>query len=229
MWFGILLLVFNVFPSRGSDAATVNQLCFKESPYAHKVRISLNAALGDEAYEWDENEQFYFQATMAYGMRKSMNKTFNVSDVHICQETSRISFYFVVTNETLQPVSKSDVEKAIRMVRSRFNNAFSLDDETLEFIGIEPTFAPVAEPSVKVWLIVFGVVMGLVIVALIVNIITGYRDRKKKARESEGGGEENEDKTLKGIENGIYCNSLVETQGRKNEAFCQDDDKLTKL
>ncbi|GCC17249.1 collectrin [Chiloscyllium punctatum] len=229
MWIGILLLVFNFFPSQGSDAMAGDQLCTKESPDAHKVRISLNAALGNEAYEWDESEQFYFQATMAYGMRKSTNKTFNVSNVLICVVTKRVSFYFVVTNETSGVVRKDEVEKAIRMVRPRFNDAFSLDDKTLEFVGIEPTFVPPTEPAVTVWLIVFGVVMGLIVIGLIVNIITGYKEKKKRARDSEGGGEENEDKTLKGIENGIYCNSLAGDKGQKNEAFCQDDDKLTQL
>ncbi|XP_078088406.1 collectrin [Mustelus asterias] len=231
MWFGILLLAFNLFSAAEPGVTAVNQFCYKGSPHAHKVRISLNAALGDQAYIWDECEQFYFQATVAYGMRKSMNKPFNISDVHICEETKRISFYFVVTDPShmLEPLPKTDVEKAIRMVRSRFNNAFSLDDHTLEFLGIEPTLAPASEPSVTVWLIVFGVIMGLIVVGLTAIIITGYRDKLKKARASEEDGEENEDKSLSGIENGIHCNTLGDTEGRNNEAFCPDDNKLTQL
>ncbi|XP_067882278.1 collectrin [Heterodontus francisci] len=231
MWFRILLLVFNLFLVTDSGATIVDQLCSKDSPNAQKVRISLNAALGDEAYVWDDSEQFYFQATVAYGMRKSMNKPFNVSNVHICEETKRISFYFVVTDpyNALKPFPKSDVEEAIRMVRSRFNNAFSLDDYTLEFVGIKPTLAPVSEQPVTVWLIVFGVIMGLIVVALIAIIITGHRDKMKKARASEEQDKETEDKSLKEIENGIYCNTQDGSEGQKNEAFYLDDDKLTKL
>ncbi|XP_078415655.1 collectrin [Cetorhinus maximus] len=231
MLFRILLLVLNLFLATESGATAVDQLCSKGSPYAHKVRISLNAALGDQAYVWDDSEQFYFQATVAYSMRKSMNKPFNVSDVHICEETKRISFYFVVTEpyNTLRPLPKTDVGEAIRMVRARFNSAFSLDDHTLEFLGIEPTLAPASEPSVLVWLIVFGVVMGLIVAGLITIIVIGHCDKVKRARASEEGDEENEDKSLKGIENGIYCNTLDGIEGQKNEAFYPDDDKLTKL
>ncbi|XP_072370449.1 collectrin [Scyliorhinus torazame] len=230
MSFGILLLAFNLFLATEWGATAVSHFCFKGSPYAHKVRISLNAALGDQAYVWDECEQFYFQATVAYGMRKSMNKPFNVSDVHICAETKRISFYFVVTNSSdlSKPLPKTAVEEAIRMVRPRFNNAFSLDDRTLEFLGIEPTLAPHSEPSVMVWLIVFGVIMGLIVVGLIAITIIGHRDKIKKTRASKERDEENEDKSLSGIENGISCNPLDGTEGHKNEALYPDD-KLTQL
>ncbi|XP_067848527.1 collectrin [Heptranchias perlo] len=229
MRFGILLIVFNVFMAAESGVITpLQKICSKDSPYAHKVRISLHAALGDQAYDWDDSEQFYFQSTVAYGMRKSMNRPFNVSDVHICEETKRISFYFVVTDAD-NPVPKRHVEVAIRMVRARFNNAFSLDDSTLEFVGIKPTLAPVKEQSFKVWLVVFGVVIGLVVVGLIAIIVTGQREKMKKARAAEEEEGENEDKNLKGTENGIYCNKLDGSEGLKNEAFCLDDDKLTQL
>uniref|UniRef100_UPI00398F8D3D collectrin-like n=1 Tax=Pristiophorus japonicus TaxID=55135 RepID=UPI00398F8D3D len=155
----------------------------------------------------------------------------SVSDVHICAETKRISFYFVVTDpdNALQPLLKADVEQAIRMVRARFNNAFSLDDHTLEFVGIEPTLSPVSEAPVTVWLIVFGIIIGLIVAGFIGIIITTHCDKMKKARAVEEDDEENEDKELKGTENGIDCNSLDGNEGQKNDAFCLDDVKLTQL
>ncbi|XP_069746384.1 collectrin [Narcine bancroftii] len=230
MWFMLLLLVFNPFITTESRATAAGQLCSKDSPYAFKVRISLKTALGDEAYEWDENEEFYFQATVAYGMRKSMSEPFNVSNVLICEETERISFYFVVTDpySPLKPIPKADVEKAIRMVRSRFNNAFSLDDQTLEFVGIEPTLAPAWEQPITVWLIVFGVIMGLIVLGLIMIIVTSQRDKMKKAKAAEKE-EENEEAYFKEADNGISCQTLCRSEGRQNEAFHLDDDKLTTL
>ncbi|XP_051870371.1 collectrin [Pristis pectinata] len=230
MCFMLLLIVFSPFMAAGSGATALGQLCFKDSPNAFKVRISLKTALGDEAYDWDESEQFYFQATVAYGMRKSMNKPFNVSDVHICEKTERISFYFVVTDpySGSKPLPKTDVENAIRMVRARFNNAFSLDDHTLEFVGIKPTFSPTPEQPVTVWLIVFGVIMGLIVVGLIMIIVTSQRDKMKKAKSAEKE-KENEEANFKGAENGISCQALCESEGCQNEAFYPDDDNLTTL
>lgn len=66
-----------------------------------------------------------------------------------------------------------------RMSRGRMNEAFRLDDSTLEFVGILPTLAAPYEPPVTIWLIVFGVVIGLVVIGAIALIITGLRDRKK--------------------------------------------------
>lgn len=65
------------------------------------------------------------------------------------------------------------------MVRARFNNAFSLDDNTLEFIGIEPTLAPAWEQPVTVWLIIFGIIMGLIVFGLIMIIVTGHREKMR--------------------------------------------------
>lgn len=65
------------------------------------------------------------------------------------------------------------------MSRGRINEAFRLDDNTLEFVGILPTLAAPYEPPVTIWLIVFGVIMGLVVIGFIALIITGQRDRKK--------------------------------------------------
>uniref|UniRef100_A0A8C0UED1 Angiotensin-converting enzyme n=1 Tax=Cyanistes caeruleus TaxID=156563 RepID=A0A8C0UED1_CYACU len=161
---------------------------------AIKVRISLKSALGDQAYEWDENELFLFKSSVAYAMRKYFAKVkkqevdFQITDVHVREQTQRISFYITVSmpGDIGDLVPKADVENAISMSRGRINEAFRLDDNTLEFVGILPTLAAPYEPPVTIWLIVFGVVMGLIVVGVIALVITGQRDRKKRARESRG-------------------------------------------
>ncbi|XP_029855025.1 angiotensin-converting enzyme 2 [Aquila chrysaetos chrysaetos] len=165
------------------------------APYsgnAIKVRISLKSALGDQAYEWDESELFLFKSSIAYAMRKyfaEMKKqevNFQITDIHVGEQTQRISFYLTVSmpGNISDTVPKADVENAIRMSRGRINEAFRLGDNTLEFVGILPTLATPYEPPVTVWLIIFGVVISLVVIGVIVLIITGQRDRKKRARES---------------------------------------------
>ncbi|KGL96491.1 Angiotensin-converting enzyme 2 [Charadrius vociferus] len=165
------------------------------SENAIKVRISLKSALGDEAYEWDESELFLFKASIAYAMRKyfaevkKQEVNFQIEDIHVINQTQRVSFYLTVSmpGNVSGIVPKADVEDAIRMSRGRINEAFRLDDNTLEFLGIPPTLATPYEPPVTVWLIIFGVVISLVVIGIIVLIITGQRDRKKRARESGSG------------------------------------------
>lgn len=67
----------------------------------------------------------------------------------------------------------------LRLSRGRINDAFQLDDNTLEFIGIPATLAPPVEQPVEVWLVVFGVVMGLVVVMGVYLVVSGIRERKK--------------------------------------------------
>ncbi|KAM9246305.1 angiotensin-converting enzyme 2 [Leptosomus discolor] len=164
------------------------------APYsgnAIKVRISLKSALGDQAYEWDESELFLFKSSIAYAMRKyfaevkQQDVNFQITDIHVGEQTQRISFYLTVSmpGNISDIVPKADVENAIRMSRGRINEAFRLDDNTLEFAGILPTLATPYEPPVTIWLIIFGVVISLVVIGVIVLIITGQRDRKKRARE----------------------------------------------
>ncbi|KAK6486886.1 angiotensin-converting enzyme 2 [Huso huso] len=163
------------------------------SENALKVRISLFSALGDDAYKWDENEVFFFRSAVAYAMRKyfkeEKNQTvnFGTEDVIVYNEKPRISFYFIVSEPTnnLTIIPKVDVEHAIRLSRGRFNSAFLLDDKTLEFEGILATLAPPPEQPVTVWLVVFGVVIGIVVFAGVYLVITGYRARKRKAKEQE--------------------------------------------
>uniref|UniRef100_UPI0037E8EB63 angiotensin-converting enzyme 2 n=1 Tax=Semicossyphus pulcher TaxID=241346 RepID=UPI0037E8EB63 len=157
------------------------------SKYAIKVRLSLKAAMGDDAYTWNSNELFLFKANIAYALRQyysQMNKTvpFTSENVITYEESPRISFYVVVTvpESPATYVSKSDLEAAIRLSRGRINNAFKLDDDTLEFVGIPPTLAPPFEQPVEVWLVVFGVVMGIVVLAGVYLVVSGVRERKKK-------------------------------------------------
>ncbi|NXS44271.1 ACE2 enzyme, partial [Balaeniceps rex] len=160
------------------------------APYsgnAIKVRISLKSALGDQAYEWDESELFLFKSSIAYAMRKyfaevkQQGVNFQITDIHVGGQTQRVSFYLTVSmpGNISDTVPKADVENAIRMSRGRINEAFRLDDNTLEFVGISPTLATPYEPPVTVWLIIFGVVISLVVIGVVVLIITGQRDRKK--------------------------------------------------
>ncbi|KAM6211277.1 angiotensin-converting enzyme 2 [Sarcoramphus papa] len=165
------------------------------APYtgnAIKVRISLKSALGDQAYEWDESELFLFKSSIAYAMRKyfaevkQQEVNFQITDIHVGEQTQRVSFYLTVSmpGNISDIVPKADVESAIRMSRGRINEAFRLDDNTLEFVGILPTLAAPYEPPVTIWLIIFGVVISLVVIGVIVLIVTGQRDRKKRARKS---------------------------------------------
>lgn len=170
------------------------------NPYADdqsiKVRISLISALGEKAYEWNDNEMYLFRASVAYAMREYFSKVknqtvlFGEEDVRVRDLKPRVSFNFFVTspNNMSDIIPRTEVEGAIRMSRSRINDAFRLDDNSLEFLGIQPTLGPPYQPPVTIWLIIFGVVMGVVVVAIGVLIFTGIRDRRKKDQE---GSEEN--------------------------------------
>uniref|UniRef100_A0A8C5T554 Angiotensin-converting enzyme n=1 Tax=Malurus cyaneus samueli TaxID=2593467 RepID=A0A8C5T554_9PASS len=140
-------------------------------------------------------ELFLFKSSVAYAMRKyfaeekKQDVDFQITDIHVGGQTQRISFYLTVSmpGNISDVVPKADVENAIRMSRGRINEAFRLDDNTLEFVGILPTLAAPYEPPVTIWLIVFGVVISLVVIGAIALIITGQRDRKKGEAGSNGG------------------------------------------
>ncbi|XP_015226730.1 PREDICTED: angiotensin-converting enzyme 2 [Cyprinodon variegatus] len=157
------------------------------SEQAIKVRISLKAALGEDAYPWNENEMFLFKASVAYALRqyysqKRQTLLFTSENIITFDETPRISFY-MRASEPGNPsayISTSDLKAAIRLSRGRINEAFQLDDQTLEFEGILPTLAPPVKQPVEVWLVVFGVVMGIVVLLGVYLIISGVRERKKK-------------------------------------------------
>ncbi|CAN9500238.1 unnamed protein product [Ophioblennius macclurei] len=146
------------------SSALAEQLCSKGTPHGYKVRLSLRSALGEEAYDWNENEMFFFRSTVAYAMRKHLGQTFEVSNVVVCEETPRVSFWFVVTfpGETSITVDRRMVGRAIRESRGRFNSAFLLSDQTLEFIDLWPTLQAPVTYDLQPWLVVFAVVISLV-------------------------------------------------------------------
>uniref|UniRef100_A0A8C0SJM8 Angiotensin-converting enzyme n=1 Tax=Canis lupus familiaris TaxID=9615 RepID=A0A8C0SJM8_CANLF len=160
------------------------------SPYADqsiKVRISLKSALGEKAYEWNNNEMYLFRSSIAYAMRQYFSEVKNQTipfvedNVWVSDLKPRISFNFFVTSpgNVSDIIPRTEVEEAIRMYRSRINDVFRLDDNSLEFLGIQPTLGPPYEPPVTIWLIVFGVVMGVVVVGIVLLIFSGIRNRRK--------------------------------------------------
>ncbi|XP_059926721.1 angiotensin-converting enzyme 2 isoform X2 [Gadus macrocephalus] len=157
-----------------------------------KVRISLKAALGADAYQWNDNELYLFKTNIAYAMRQyytsQTNKTpaFTAKDVWAYEETPRISFFIQVSDPSSPSVliRRDEVEAAIRFSRGRINDAFMLNDKTLEFQGIPATLAPPVEQPVTVWLVVYGVVMGIVVLVGAYLIISGIRARKTQQPES---------------------------------------------
>ncbi|XP_062306700.1 collectrin isoform X1 [Osmerus eperlanus] len=212
-------------PTPALVLAPAQDLCKPETSNAYKVRISVKTALGDQAYEWNESETFLFRATIAFAMRQHFDtETYNVSSVLVCNETRRVSFWFVVTSPEDQSVlvDKDQVERAIRKYRHRINNVFLLTDRTLEFLGIPPTFATPVNPDTPAWLIVFGVVIGLVCAGIVALLVSSVLQRKRK--KSGTAGEEEEGKPVK-VENGIACENL---EGVHNGAFT-DDDRFTKM
>ncbi|XP_028257888.1 angiotensin-converting enzyme 2 isoform X2 [Parambassis ranga] len=189
------------------------------SQYAVKVRISLKAALGDSAYSWNANELYLFKANIAYALRqyysqKKETLPFTSENILVYNETPRISFYIVVTNPKAPStyIPKVDVEAAVRLSRGRINDAFQLNDKTLEFEGILPTLAPPKEQPVQVWLVVFGVVMGIVVLAGTYLIISGVKERKKRSTKS-------------ALENPYDSNM----EGHSNRAYENTDNELTGL
>ncbi|XP_037552775.1 angiotensin-converting enzyme 2 [Nematolebias whitei] len=156
------------------------------SDHSIKVRISLLAAMGDSAYTWNDNEMYFFKSSVAYAMRqfysqKKQTLLFTSENVVTFKETPRISFYIAVTNPQTPTVyiPKADLEAAIRLSRGRINEAFQLDDWTLEFVGIHPTLAAPNEKPVEVWLVAFGVLMVIVVLLGVYILASGVRARKK--------------------------------------------------
>ncbi|XP_058148153.1 collectrin isoform X2 [Dasypus novemcinctus] len=183
-------------------------------------------------YAWDSNEEYLFKAMVAFSMRKVPNReTTEISHVLLCNVTQRVSFWFVVTdplkNYTLPAV---EVESAIRMNRNRINNAFFLNDQTLEFLKIPSTLAPPTDSSVPIWIIIFGVIFCIVIVAVMLLVLSGIRQRRRKNKEpSEVDEAEDKGEATITIENGIPCDPLDTKGGHINEAFMTEEERLTPL
>ncbi|XP_056415226.1 angiotensin-converting enzyme 2 isoform X2 [Hyla sarda] len=207
-----------------------------------KVRISLKAALGDNAYTWDKSELQLFRSTIAYAISKffeyEKNEAiqFSDEDVHIFNETERISFYFYVTmpQEVGKIVPKSDVEKAVRYSKGRIDSAFLLNDDTLEFLGIPPTLTAPAEQTVTVWLVVFGIVAGLLVIAFVALLVLGQRDKKRKRKaDREKQMQSAEDKVSEVLVGTMAETSndfpvaTYETEGKLNKAFDDADEPQT--
>ncbi|XP_036082584.1 collectrin isoform X1 [Rousettus aegyptiacus] len=199
---------------------------------AFKVRLSIRTALGDKAYAWDANEEYLFKAMVAFSMRKVPNReTTEISHVLLCNVTKRVSFWFVVTDPSKNHTLPADeVQSAIRMNRNRINNAFSLNDQTLEFLKIPSTLAPPTEPSVPTWIITFGVMFCIVIVAITLLVLSGIRQRRRKNKEpSEVDDTEDKCENAVTIENGIPCDPLDMKGGHINDTFMTENERLTSL
>lgn len=208
------------------------ELCQPGAANAFKVRLSIRTALGNKAYAWDTSEEYLFKAMVAFSMRKVPNReATEISHVLLCNVTQRVSFWFVVTdpskNHTLPAV---EVQTAIRMNKNRINGAFFLNDQTLEFLKIPSTLAPPMDPSVPIWIIIFGVIFCIVIVAITLLILSGIRQRRRKNKEpSEVDDAEDKCENMNTIENGIPCDPLDMKGGHINDAFMTEDERLTPL
>ncbi|XP_036295446.1 collectrin isoform X1 [Pipistrellus kuhlii] len=208
------------------------ELCQPDAENAFKVRLSIRTALGDKAYAWDTNEEYLFKAMVAFSMRKVPNReTTEISHVLLCNITRRVSFWFVVTDPTKTYTLPADeIQSAIRMNKNRINNAFSLNDQTLEFLKIPSTLAPPTDPSVPVWIIIFGVVFCIVIVAITLLVLSGIRQRRRKNKgPSEVDDTEDKSENTITIENGIPCDPLDTKGWHINDTFMPEDERLTPL
>ncbi|XP_073526897.1 collectrin [Phyllobates terribilis] len=202
----------------------ISELCRPDAPGAFKVRFNIKKALGDKAYAWNTDEEFLFKAMMVFAMRTHVDNAIQISNVLICNVTSRVSFWFVVTSPSniSEPVQSAEVKNAIRLERNRINSAFLLDDNTLEFLSIPPTFAPEVVSSSKSWLIVFGVVVGFLGVVCILFVLSGIKRMKKRKSAKAEDHEECEDRmksTEAEVENGSRMDNLQFCEGADNEAF----------
>ncbi|XP_072528238.1 collectrin [Salminus brasiliensis] len=173
---------------------------------------------------------YLFRAVLAFAMQSYKdNVNYDVSNIVVCDETVRVSFWFVVTTpgNTSELLPKEEVENAIKKFRNRINSAFLLTDQTLDFVGISPTLAAPVHYDNPPWLIVFGVVMGLVCAGIVAMLISTFlqKARSKKAS-ADSADEEDRSGTIAG--NGIHCERIGERDGIYNRGFA-DDDRFTKL
>ncbi|XP_051948236.1 collectrin-like [Xyrauchen texanus] len=220
---GILLLIL-LPPMVAQD------LC-KDGKEGYKVRLSIKTALGNDAYEWNESEMFFFRSTLAFSMRKYFKQdTYDISNILVCHETQRVSFVFVVTSPVnrTQLIPKEEVEQAVRLNKHRINNAFLLSDMTLEFVGIPPTLAAPITYSTPPWLIVFGVVIGVVAVGILSLLMSSVTKRRRAKEKGVGLGEEEEGREALPKENGTALGSLGDKDGVYNQGF-SNEDRITTL
>lgn len=210
------------------SSALGQELCEPDAPYSYKVRLSIKTALGEDAYTWNENEMFLFRAALAFAMRNHLDgEKFEVSNIRVCDQTPRVSFWFVVTSPRNDShlIDKGEVEQAIRKSRTRINSAFLLTDKTLEFLGIPPTLAAPVNPSTAPWLIVFGVVMGAVGAGIVILLVSSVVQKKRKITQKDGIEDTEEETRVRGAENVSTSQSL---NGVYNTTF-SDDERLTQM
>ncbi|XP_070765618.1 collectrin [Enoplosus armatus] len=206
------------------SSALAEQRCKPDASDGYKVRLSIKSALGDQAYVWNENEMFLFRATLAFAMRNHISgQEFDVSNIIVCDETPRVSFWFVVTSplNTSRLVDKEDVEEAVRKSRNRINSAFLLTDKTLEFIGIPPTLAAPLNPDTPPWLIVFGVVMGAVGAGIVILLVSSVVQKKRKKNEKTDDKDREEETQVKRVTNGAASEGIYNTSFSDDERFTQ--------
>lgn len=211
---GLLLLLC-------ASAAVAQDLCYPGTADGYKVRLSIATALGDDAYKWNENELFLFRAVLAFAMRQRFpGQQYEVSNIVVCDQTERVSFWFVVTSvdNPTSLIDKELVETAIKDSRGRINSAFLLTDQTLEFLGIPPTLAAPFVPETAPWLIVFGVVIGIVGAGIIFFLVSGVVQRKRKKNkkapleDGEARATSESDENLDGIDNNTFSDDERFTQ-----------------
>ncbi|XP_077439163.1 collectrin [Vanacampus margaritifer] len=213
--------------------SSAQQLCAPDASNGYKVRLSIRTALGDNAYVWNPNEMFLFRATLAFAMRNHFDgEEFEVANIVVCDETLRVSFWFVVTwpNDASRLVEGGEVELAVRKSRNRINSAFLLTDRTLEFVGIAPTLSAPVLPATPPWLIAFGVVMGAVCAGFVILVVSSAVQKRRKKDENVEDVTEDEDgdvetQSPKPLKNGSVRQEL---SGVSNIAFA-DDERVTQM
>ncbi|XP_013926937.1 PREDICTED: collectrin [Thamnophis sirtalis] len=200
---------------------------------AFKVRLSIKTALKENAYSWDATEEYLFKAMLAYAMRRYLiQETTQISNVLLCNVTSRVSFWFVVTNSftNITTIPRNVVEAAIRMNRNRINNAFLLTDDTLQFLEISSTLAPPAEQPLPIWLIVFGVILGIIVIGIVLVVSFGiYHPKRHRNAEKTEDLDDIYEAAIT-MENRIPCHTLDLKAGQINGVYATaDDDRFTPL
>ncbi|XP_032082743.1 collectrin [Thamnophis elegans] len=230
---GKLLLGRLLVASAWATTIAYPELCQPDAQNAFKVRLSIKTALKENAYSWDATEEYLFKAMLAYAMRRYLiQETTQISNVLLCNVTSRVSFWFVVTNSftNITTIPRNVVEAAIRMNRNRINNAFLLTDDTLQFLEISSTLAPPAEQPLPIWLIVFGVILGIIVIGIVLVVSFGiYHPKRHRNAEKTEDLDDIYEAAIT-MENRIPCHTLDLKAGQINGVYATaDDDRFTPL